>query len=248
MPRKKLPRESSETALEENARPKSLQERCDLFLDVLGKTGHVAEALKATGLKMDAVLYRKRKNPDFAAGWDLALESAGRARDYLVFLDVFAKTGNQTEALKLSGMRRADLLAKKRDDPDFAEAFNEALAISNDALEAEARRRAVEGVEELVIQSGSPVYHLDAKGNILCDELGEPIPIKKKVYSDKLLETMLKANMPEKYRENVKVDHAVTGGVLLLAGKAPSQDEWEKRMEQKRLASQGKVIEHAPTE
>lgn len=245
MPRKKQQRESSGT---EPARNESLQERCDRFLEVLGRTGHVADALQATGLKMDAVLYRKRKNHDFSAGWDLALETAGKARDYLVFLDVLSKTGNQTEALRLSGMRRADVLARKRDDPDFAEAFNEAVAVSNDALEAEARRRAVEGVEELVIQSGSPVYERDAKGNILCDEIGQPIPVKKKVYSDKLLETMLKANMPEKYRENVKVDHAVTGGVLLLAGKAPTQDEWEQRMEQKRLAQQGKVIEHAPTE
>lgn len=58
---------------------------------------------------------------------------------------------------------------------------------------------------------------------------------------------MLKANRPDKYRENVKVDHAVSGGVLLLAAKAPtSEEEWEERMARKRLAQQGKVIEHDP--
>lgn len=222
----------------------TVEERLERFLVELGKDADLGRALVATGLSLNAVTYRRKRDPEFAAGWELAFERAGKARDHLVFLDVFSKTGNQTEALRLSGMKRTELLARKRDDPEFAEAFADAQAVANDALEAEARRRAVEGVDDLVVQSGYVVYMTDESGKVLLDEIGQPIPVKKKVYSDKLLETLLKANMPEKYRENVKVDHAVTGGVLLLAGKAPSEDDWEKRMEQKRLERAGRVIEH----
>lgn len=226
-----------------------LAERLALFLEVLGRTGHVDEGLRATGLSMNAVTHRRRKDPDFAAGWELALDTAGARRAHLLFLDVYSKTGNMTEACRLSGLRRADVLAKKKDDPEgFGAAMREAEAEAADVLEAEARRRAVEGTDDLVIHSGAPVYHRDAKGKVVCDELGQPIPVVKKIYSDRLLETLLKANNPDKFRENVKVDHAVTGGVLLIGqkGPPPTEEEWEQRMQQRRLkaSNQAKVIEH----
>ena len=72
-----------------------------------------------------------------------------------------------------------------------AEAREEAC----DALEAEARRRAVEGVRK-------PVYY---RGEIVGTV---------KEYSDTLLIFLMKGAMPEKYRENVKIEH--TGGAELL--------------------------------
>lgn len=69
---------------------------------------------------------------------------------------------------------------------DFAAEWDEAVETSVDELEAEARRRAFSGVEE-------PVFY---KG----EECGA---IRK--YSDKLLELLLKAHRPEKYRENIKL-------------------------------------------
>jgi len=62
-----------------------------------------------------------------------------------------------------------------------------------DAAEAELRRRAVEGSEELIISMGKAVR--DKRGK----------PMKKRVYSDNLLVAYLKAHRPEEYRENINV-------------------------------------------
>lgn len=224
-----------------------LKERFEHFLVELEDTGDVAKACDATGLSLKAVNFRRRKDADFDAGWELALTRSGALGAYQTFLDVYAKTGNMSEALKLSGISRADVVSRMRDDPEFAEVFNHAKEEATDALEGEARRRAYHGVARPIVQSGKIVYHLDANGNVLCDELGAPIPVMNVEFSDKLLEVLLKANRPEKYRENIKVDHAVSGGVLMLTGKiAPTDEEWEKNMERKRLDAARKVIEHEP--
>lgn len=214
------------------------------FLDALEETGDVGQACAAAKVTASSIMVRRRRDQEFAAGFALAEEAHGKSAKAKTFLDVYAKTGNMTESCRLSGLSRADVLARKRDDKPFAEAFEDARLEAVDELEAEARRRAVEGVEDLVIHSGRPVYHCDAKGRYLTDELGTPIPVIKRQYSDKLLETLLKANAPEKFRENMKVDHAVAGGVLLIpADRAPTEEEWERRMGRKRLEREGKTIE-----
>ena len=223
------------TRVEKAPRGAPLAERLELFLEYLAERGDAADAMRRAGLSLDAVSYRRRRDPEFAAGWELAVARAGKAREHLVFLDVYRKTGNQTEALRLSGLRRADVAARLRDDPDFVQAFEDARLEASDLLEAEARRRAVDGVEDLVVQGGRVVYQTGPDGRVLLDELGQPVPVVKRLYSDRLLETLLKANAPEKFRENLKVDHAVTGGVLLLSAKAPAtEEEWEARMSRKR--------------
>ena len=68
-------------------------------------------------------------------------------------------------------------------DPDFALAWDEAVNIAADALEREAWRRAVEGFEEPVHYRGEVVGYV-------------------KKYSDRMLELLLKAHRPEKYRES----------------------------------------------
>lgn len=95
--------------------------------------------------------------------------------------------------------------------PEWREAWNNAHQLYTESLEAEAHRRAVVGVEEPVFYQGVVVGHITK-------------------HSDRLLELQLKANAPEKYRDNVKLDAELNGGVLLVPGKM-SVEEW--------LASQG---------
>lgn len=79
----------------------------------------------------------------------------------------------------------------RRKDPEFAAAWDEALALARGKIEAELHRRAVEGWEEKVFWKG--------------EEAGT---IRK--YSDRLLELRMAAIAPE-YRKTTKIEH--TGSV-----------------------------------
>lgn len=103
------------------------------------------------------------------------------------FLSALAETCNVTEACKLSGVGRATAYAWRVTDPDFAIEWEKAKAIGAEALEDEAMRRARVGVDE-------PVFHL-----------GEVCGTVRK-YSDTLAIFLLKGAMPDKYRENSKLE------------------------------------------
>lgn len=100
---------------------------------------------------------------------------------------------------------------------EFHEAWDAALEIGNDYLEKEAQRRAVDGYEEPVVHKGIQAFVRDAQtGALELDENGQPIPLTVRRYSDRLLEILLKARRPEKFRENMKIEAHVTGGVLAI--------------------------------
>lgn len=103
------------------------------------------------------------------------------------FLKTLAATGNVTQAANAAGLPRSSLYQWRERDTHFAAAWNEAIEAATDALEAEARRRAVEGVETAVIRGGRMVL----------DEEGNPITIRR--YSDNLLAMLLRAHRPEKF-------------------------------------------------
>ena len=107
------------------------------------------------------------------------------------FLDALAKTGNVGLSLRASGIAsRQTVNAWRRDDEVFSAAYDEAIEDANDTLEAEAHRRAVEGVTRL-----------KALGS------GENMTIVEEVsYSDTLLLALLKANKPEKFAERSKTE------------------------------------------
>jgi len=87
-------------------------------------------------------------------------------------------------------------------DPAFAAAWDDAIDEATDALEAEARRRAVDGHEEYVISMGQIVRD---------PETGKPL--KQKKYSDALTTLLLKAHRPEKFRERYDVQQ--TGNITM---------------------------------
>ncbi len=105
-----------------------------------------------------------------------------------IFLETLATSANVSEACREASISRHTAYDRRKADPAFARAWDEALESATDALEREARRRAVEGTLEPVFYRG--------------EECGQ---VRK--YSDRLLEILLKAHRPAKYRENHHVEH-----------------------------------------
>ncbi len=98
------------------------------------------------------------------------------------FLKVLAATCNVKEAARDINVSRTQVYEARKRDVEFAAAWDNAIEEGADALELEARRRALEGVKEPVFYKG------EVCGHVLR-------------YSDTLLMFLLKAHRPEKYRE-----------------------------------------------
>jgi len=102
------------------------------------------------------------------------------------FLTAYSEVGVVTHAADVAGVHR-NAHYNWMDDPEYAKRFREAEKQACEVLEKEIRRRAVEGVDE-------PVFHK-----------GEQCGTVRK-YSDTLLIFAAKGAMPEKYRENAKLE------------------------------------------
>lgn len=101
------------------------------------------------------------------------------------FLKAYEETGNMTRASQIADMHDSSHYEWLEKYDWYHELFDEAHMKACRRLEEEARRRAVEGVEE-------PVFH---KGEV-CGVITK--------YSDTLLIFLMKGAMPEKYRERVE--------------------------------------------
>lgn len=106
-----------------------------------------------------------------------------------------------SRACELSGLSRKSAYDHRREDEEFAADWEDALDVSMDLLEEEARRRALEGVEE-------PVFYQ-----------GESCGLVRK-YSDTLLIFLLKGGRPEKFRERHEVKHEAGGSLMATVVKA----------------------------
>jgi hypothetical protein len=113
------------------------------------------------------------------------------------FLASLRLTGNVSEAARAAEIDRALTYRAREADKAFASAWDDALDEAADALEAEARRRAVDGTEEAVYHQG-----------VVCGTIRK--------YSDSLLTLLLKAHKPAKYRENHKIEHAGADGDAIV--------------------------------
>lgn len=124
------------------------------------------------------------------------------------FLAAFAECGNVTQAAEEAGCSRMlhyDLL---ENNEEYRLAFAEAKEAACDKLEAEARRRAVKGVQEAVYYQGKKV--------------GTQLR-----YSDNLLMFMLKGERPDKFKE--RTEHTGPGGGPLQLSAIP-YDEIDKEL------------------
>jgi hypothetical protein len=124
-----------------------------------------------------------------------------------LFLEHFARTGRVQASADVACVHRITVWQTRKDDPEFAALYDDAAARYCDILEAEAHRRAVEGVEE-------PVFHQGAECGYV------------RKYSDRLLELQLKGRLPERYRDRVSADVKVEGGVLVV-GAPQSEADFE---------------------
>lgn len=134
------------------------------------------------------------KKPDKATQ-----EHRDKAREE--FIRILRVTGNVSESCRQVGLSRMIAYDLREKIPEFAKAWDDAIEEAVDALEAEARRRAVQGVPEGVYYEGVKV---DTQQR----------------YSDRMLEILLKAHRPDKFRENVKVEHEIGANLAQRIEKA----------------------------
>ena len=109
------------------------------------------------------------------------------------FLAALAHTGNITEAADIAHISRSAHYQWLEADPVYAAASKDAMEQAAQRLEAEARRRAVDGVEE-------PVFYQGKQCGVI------------KRYSDALLMFLLKGAKPDKYKERTSTELTGAGG------------------------------------
>lgn len=102
------------------------------------------------------------------------------------FLGALANTGNVTRAAQAAGMERTYMYVLRREDPEFAKDWDDAIPIGAAALEDEAVRRASEGWDEPVFYQGTQIGLV-------------------RKFSDTLLIFLLKARDP-KFRDRNQVE------------------------------------------
>ncbi len=94
--------------------------------------------------------------------------------------------GNVSKAALLIGVARQNCYVHKEADPEFAQAWDDAVEEGTEDLEEEARRRAYKGVLE-------PVFHQGAECGFV------------RKYSNTLLIFLLKGRKPDVYRDRTQV-------------------------------------------
>jgi hypothetical protein len=133
------------------------------------------------------------------------------------FIKALGNTANVRAACLQSGISHSIVYQWQEHDTEFAIRFKQANTDANWLLFGEAWRRALQGEEEIVISMGRIVYKevpvLDNRGQPTYDGKGKPImrstgePLTKRVKSDRMLELLLKARLPE-FRDKQHVDHS----------------------------------------
>lgn len=103
------------------------------------------------------------------------------------FLQALAVCGSLSDACKAGGIDRSTAFRWRKQDPEFEAQCAAAIDEATDGLEREAHRRAVLGTDEPLTFQGAIFGYV-------------------KRYSDSLLTLLLKANRPEKYRENTRME------------------------------------------
>lgn len=110
------------------------------------------------------------------------------------FLNALLETGLRNKAAEIVGISRQTHYVWMKNDDEYAEKYEDVRLMLVDNLEDAAYERAVNGVERKVYFKG--------------EEVGTQTE-----YSDQLLVVLLKANMPEKYKEINKVELSGNVGI-----------------------------------
>lgn len=148
------------------------------------KTGAACKATAVNGAD-----YCRRHIPAEASDTSHADAGARDERwDRQAFLGAFEYAGMVSEACRMVGISRSTAYLERQRNEEFAVAWADVDEKVVDKLEAEAFRRAHDGVDKPLVSAGQLVTTA-------------------KEYSDGLLMFLLKAKRPERYRERVDVKH-----------------------------------------
>ena len=127
-------------------------------------------------------------------------------------------------ACKAVGIERSTAYRAREADPEFAQAWDEALEEGIDRAEQEAFRRAVVGYEEPVVHQGRLSYlyerYVDDDGKEqyrpALDANGQPVPLTVRKHSDALLALILKGRRKKIYAERTELTGADGGPVAQI--------------------------------
>lgn len=138
------------------------------------------------------------------------------------FCAALAETCNVGKACAAIDVSRYTAYKWRKEMPQFAEAWDDALKAGLLVLEDEAHRRAFDGVDKPLTHQGSFTYLyrevkdeagepvLDANGmprrDPVLDANGNHMVATVKEYSDTLAIFLLKSHNPDKYRENSRIE------------------------------------------
>lgn len=189
------------------------------------------------------VLPSQLRLEDFGERALAALSQQGRmqlARKCLYLRGLSARGVARDGLAAAGGVSYTTLSAWRRADPWFQRMELEATLEARDNLEAEAYRRAVTGVDEPVVYQGMVTTVFDSA-------TGQDKVLTVKRYSDSLLQMLLRAADPEKYRERASVDvqHGGAVGVLVVPATEGSVADWEKVASAQQARFAGNVGERA---
>lgn len=115
------------------------------------------------------------------------------------FLEAFKVLGVITKASKVAKVNPFAHYTWLREDPDYVRQFEMAKEEATDALELEARRRAVDGVARVRFHAGKPIKIKDPK-------TGKLVVYVEHEYSDRLLEALLRAHRPQLFGQKAEVE------------------------------------------
>lgn len=111
------------------------------------------------------------------------------------FIEAIRTGSEPPEAAEFAGVKLGHMRSLRRTDANMAAMWTQAEDESGDHLVQEARRRAIDGWEEPIVYRGEVIGH-------------------KRVYSDRLLELLLKARVPA-FADTKKLE--ISGQVSLTA-------------------------------
>lgn len=125
------------------------------------------------------------------------------------FLTALSSTGLRYKAAAAVGISYGVVQSLRKKDLEFEAKMLDALGNYADSISKEVYRRGVTGWKEPVFYQGKKIASI-------------------RKFDGKLLELEAKASRPTYYRDNVKIEGSVSGGVLLLNARM-TVEEWEKK-------------------
>jgi hypothetical protein len=134
------------------------------------------------------------------AGSQIATALRHRGGWARAFLKSLKNTGNITTSARAAGITRENVYKRMKRHPVFRKAVDAAIEESSDLILQEARRRAIDGVNEPVIYQGELMgswIDPETRKQVEPGTVGAvffPLTVKK--YSDHLLSQLLKARVP----------------------------------------------------